>query len=62
LDLDEDHILKISTPEIAQAIIRVRQGQVRVEGGYDGVFGKIHIYEGAAKDRLAGKPKQKELF
>jgi len=46
LDLNEDEIARISTVGISKSIMRVRQGQVRVEGGYDGVFGKIHIYPG----------------
>lgn len=44
LDLDEKQISTISSSAIAQSIVRVRNGQVKLEGGYDGVFGKIHIY------------------
>jgi DNA helicase-2/ATP-dependent DNA helicase PcrA len=62
LDLDEDQILKISSPEIAKAIIRVREGNVHIEGGYDGVFGKIHIYDDAERQRLFKKSKQTSLF
>ncbi len=46
LDLAEEEIVTISTSEITKSVIRVRQGQVHVEGGYDGVFGRIHIYPG----------------
>lgn len=62
LELPEDDIAKISTPEIAKSIIRVREGQVHVEGGYDGVFGKIHIFEEGERDQLFKKPKQMDLF
>jgi uncharacterized protein (TIGR00375 family) len=62
LDLDEDQISVISTPQIAQAIIRVREGKVSLEGGYDGVFGKIHIYSEEEKLKLSKKLKQKSLF
>jgi uncharacterized protein (TIGR00375 family) len=42
--------LKMTTlPEIAEAIIRVRQGRVFIEPGYDGLFGKIKIF---SKKRL----------
>ncbi len=44
LDLTKEEIEKLGNKEIAEAVIRVRQGNAHVEGGYDGVFGKIHIY------------------
>jgi uncharacterized protein (TIGR00375 family) len=62
LDLNEEQIFKISSPEVAKAIIRVREGNVRVEGGYDGVFGRIHIFGEAEKDQIFKKPKQMGLF
>lgn len=58
LDLSEEEIGKLGNWEIAQSVIRVREGKVTLEGGYDGVFGKIHIYEEAERDRLLKKPKQ----
>ncbi len=62
LDLSEEEITSISSREIAMAVMRVRQGKVRVEGGYDGVFGKIHIFTEAERDKLLRKPKQMGLF
>ena len=62
LDLDQNQITKISTPEIAQSIIRVREGKVNIEGGYDGLFGKVHIYSEAEREKLFKKVKQKSLF
>jgi len=62
LDFTQDQIAKISSPEIAQAIIRVREGKVTLEGGYDGVFGKIHIFSDEEKQKLFNKTKQKSLF
>jgi uncharacterized protein (TIGR00375 family) len=62
LDLPESRIAQISTPAIAQAIMRVREGNVHVEGGYDGVFGKIHIFDEAEKEKILKKPKQLGLF
>ena len=47
---------------IAESIIRVREGQVHVEGGYDGVFGKIHIYDDAKRKKLLKKAEQVGLF
>ncbi len=43
LDLSEEQITEISNPEIAKAVVNVREGNVRIEPGYDGVFGRIHI-------------------
>lgn len=62
LDLNEEQITNISSHEIAQAIIRVREGKVHVEGGYDGVFGKIHIFSDEERDVILRKPKQMGLF
>ena len=37
--------LKSATlPEIAEGIIRVREGKISVEPGYDGIYGKVHIF------------------
>ena len=62
LDLPQDSIAKISSPQIAEAVIRVRSGQVKLEGGYDGVFGKIHIFDSAEIDSFFKKSKQMGLF
>jgi uncharacterized protein (TIGR00375 family) len=62
LDLTQEQITLISTPAIAQAIVRVREGKVKLEGGYDGVFGKIEIFSQTEREKLLLKPKQKVLF
>ena len=62
LDLDKDQISKISNPQIAESVIRVREGRVALEGGYDGVFGKIKIYSEEEREKLFSKPKQESLF
>lgn len=38
-------ISKKSSPDIASAILRVRSGNVRVQSGYDGVFGRVSVQE-----------------
>jgi uncharacterized protein (TIGR00375 family) len=58
LDLSREEITKISNSMIAEAVMRVREGRVHVEGGYDGVFGKIEIYT----DEERNKVKQSNLF
>lgn len=49
----------VTLPEIAEGIIRVRQGNVQVEPGYDGVFGKIRIFSQEEQKALS---KQATLF
>jgi uncharacterized protein (TIGR00375 family) len=44
LDNQRKEIEKFSLPEIAQGILRVRDGRVNIEPGYDGVYGKIKIF------------------
>ena len=55
LDLDEKEIEQYSLPEIAQGVIKMRKGDVSIEPGYDGVYGKIKI---DSKKYI----KQKKLF
>lgn len=59
LDAGKEDLEKSSLPEIAQGIIRVRKGDVFIEPGYDGEYGKIGIFS-----ELEGKDpvKQKSLF
>jgi DNA helicase-2/ATP-dependent DNA helicase PcrA len=44
LNVEQDNLKVKTLPEIAEGIIRVRQGKVSLEPGYDGVYGKIHIF------------------
>jgi DNA helicase II / ATP-dependent DNA helicase PcrA len=62
LDLSKEEITSISSREIAESIIRVREGRVKVEGGYDGVFGKIHIFSEKERQEVLRTPKQMGLF
>jgi len=62
LDLNYHQIAKISTSAIAEAVTRVREGKVSLTGGYDGVFGKINIFNEKEREKLSLKQKQKTLF
>ncbi len=50
LNTPEEELKKATLPEIVEGIIRVREGKVIKEPGYDGVYGKIRIFsEGEEK-------------
>ncbi len=44
IELEREQLMKISSTEITESIIRVREGRVQIEPGYDGVFGKVGIF------------------
>jgi uncharacterized protein (TIGR00375 family) len=48
--------------EIAEAVLRVREGRVNIAGGYDGMFGKIEIFNEKEREKLFKKVKQVSLF
>jgi uncharacterized protein (TIGR00375 family) len=45
LDVQEEELRKVTSTKIAEGIIRMRQGQVAVEPGYDGEYGKVRIFD-----------------
>lgn len=47
LNCDLSDISKVSNAKIAEAISRVRLGQVHISAGYDGLYGKVKIFEDA---------------
>lgn len=54
-----EEIAKIAGERIAEGIFRVRSGQVKIDPGYDGVFGTVKIW---SFDKTQGKPeKQKQM-
>lgn len=43
-------------PRLAEAIRRMRRGEVRAEGGYDGEYGVIKLLDGYGQDKAHGAP------
>jgi len=59
LEVSQNDLNSCVASEISEGIIRARQGDVFIEPGYDGVYGKVKIFsKGEKKDLL----KQKTLF
>jgi uncharacterized protein (TIGR00375 family) len=52
IDLSFDEITKHSSPQLAEAIKKMRIGDIVVEPGYDGVFGTVQIFTGAERDKI----------
>ena len=59
LEASRSELELVTLPEIAEGIIRVREGKVYIEPGYDGVYGKIRIFSEGDQKKLS---KQKSLF
>lgn len=54
-DIKENH-----EPQLAEAINRMRKGQVKIEPGYDGVYGQVKLFEAGELENFAGQ--QVSLF
>ncbi len=59
LNIPRSDLGATTLPEIAEGIIRAREGKVLIEPGYDGVYGKIRIFSKEEKKDLS---KQGTLF
>ncbi|HEX4836724.1 MAG TPA: endonuclease Q family protein [bacterium] len=62
LDVPLDELSRHARPRIVEGLRRVREGRVVIRPGYDGVFGEIHIFEGAGEEPRVEQPAQTSLF
>jgi len=62
LDTPREKLGQIASLQLAESIMRVREGKVQLAGGYDGVFGRIQIYSLEEREKMSLKPKQRHLF
>jgi uncharacterized protein (TIGR00375 family) len=54
LDLPVDEIRRLDGELLAEAVRRMRCGQVHIESGYDGEYGRVRAFEPGEVDRLKG--------
>ena len=59
IDAPRSDLASATAPEVAEGIMRVREGRLRIEPGYDGEYGHVKIFE--ASERSAAS-KQSSLF
>jgi len=59
LDVPRENLEAATLPEIAEGIMRIREGRVKITPGFDGVYGKIRIFSKEEKTTVA---KQGTLF
>lgn len=64
LDAPVEDIGKVSLAIIGEGVRRVREGNLRIEPGYDGEFGAVHVFTDEERDRFAkgGGERQASLF
>ena len=58
-EIPTDHLDTLGIPLLGEAVRRVRAGQVTIEAGYDGEYGRVQIFSAGEKRALL---RQRKLF
>ena len=64
LDASREQLMKVTTPMICEGIMRTREGRFKVTPGYDGVYGRLILFdesEQQPKERRKPAKRQKSL-
>lgn len=59
VDADRSELERAAEPEVLEGIMRVREGKLHIEPGYDGEYGTVKIFEDDERREIT---KQKSLF
>lgn len=58
LETPIEEIAKVGGEKLAEGILRVRSGQVHIEPGFDGVYGKVQVW---SFDKAQDKPEKEQM-
>ena len=61
IDASKEEMSKVVDPEIAEAVIRVREEKAKVIPGYDGVYGELALFDEQKEALAPQKPSQKSM-
>jgi len=62
LKTPEEELRRVAPARIAEGVLRMRQGQVQVEPGYDGEYGKVRVFPPADEAGATETEQQLTLF